>query len=306
MIKIFRFVCLVFVTCHIATADPVGPEQIHISFGPSSNKMYVMWSRVFKDFPKETVGTLFVLSKLAYCGFIHWYSNGDNDPFFAAGRNWKEPKIVFTVEDIQQCGIGVTAGWVGYGLLNTTHAHQVPTHVVTYNFAHLTIQEFMCALYMSTMSDEEQWHILNEHFNDYPNVFVFLCGITGLASCVVSKFVYEKVASCLASSVAVAVKCLFEDKQFIPHQITSPFELYLNHKTLLPYDCLCISHVFSCYPVLKLSMGFCSIQDKGVELLGKDCHSISAGGNVLQELYLNGNDLTKIGIEHVMKIVTKS
>jgi len=42
--KIFSFLCLVFVTFHATTADPKGPEQIHISFGPSPNKMYVMWS----------------------------------------------------------------------------------------------------------------------------------------------------------------------------------------------------------------------------------------------------------------------
>ncbi|XP_065915755.1 uncharacterized protein [Dysidea avara] len=46
MIKILTFaiICLVFITCHVTAEDPKGPEQIHISFGPSPNKMYVMWS----------------------------------------------------------------------------------------------------------------------------------------------------------------------------------------------------------------------------------------------------------------------
>lgn len=44
MAKILAAICLAFVTCHLVTATPKGPEQIHISFGPSPNKMYVMWS----------------------------------------------------------------------------------------------------------------------------------------------------------------------------------------------------------------------------------------------------------------------
>jgi len=53
-----------------------------------------------------------------------------------------------------------------------THTHQLPTDIVTYNFAHLTIQEFLCAVYLSTLSSQHQQRIMSEHFDDYPNVFI--------------------------------------------------------------------------------------------------------------------------------------
>ena len=125
-----------------------------------------MMCRILKGIPKEAVNTVLVLSKLAYRGFFDYYKSREG--------NVSNPTIVFTVEDLMQCGIDVAADWDGYGSLKVTHTHQLPTDTITYNFTHLTIQEFLCAVYMSTFPDQEQQHLLSEHFNDYPNVFIFL------------------------------------------------------------------------------------------------------------------------------------
>ena len=260
--------------------------------------------KLFNGIPKQAVRTIFVLSKLAYCSFFDWYSDkkeqmGEGD--FTWTKKWKDPKIIFTMEDLIQCGIKVTADWDGYGLLKVTHTHQLPTDTITYNFAHLTIQEFLCALYMSTLSDQEQQRILSEHFDDFPNVLIFLCGLTKLVSPVTSQFVLEKLESGRRNEFLTALRCVYESGETDPPQSATPFELDLHLTILQPYDCLCVGHTLSCYPVVKVNMWGCHIGDNGVEMLGKNY-----SGHVLQELMLWNNDLTVTGVEHLTKIVMKS
>ena len=271
-------------SCLPVAVTPANEEKLH---------------KLLKGIPTEAVRTVFVLSQLAYCGFFDWYKDS-----YTWTKKLKDPKILFTMEDLIQCGIEVTADWDGYGLLKVTHTHQLPTDTITYNFAHLTIQEFLCALYMSTLSDQEQQHILSEHFEDFPNVFIFLCGLTKLVSPVTSLFVLEKLTKRKygrKTDALTALRCVYESGETDPPQSTTPFELDLTFTTLQPYDCLCVSHTLSCYPVVKVDMSLCHIGDNSAEMLGKNY-----SGHVLQELILECNDLTVTGVEHVMKIVMKS
>ena len=50
-------------------------------------------------------------------------------------------------------------------------------------------------MYMSTLSEREQLNLLSEHFRDYPNVMIFLCGLTELASNEMFKFVCSGLSS---------------------------------------------------------------------------------------------------------------
>jgi len=145
-------------------------KQMHSNVA-ATNSVEEKLCKMLEGVPKGAVKILLLLCKLAYCGFFNWYKK----------ERWNDPKIVFTVEDLKKCGIEVTAEWDGYGLLKATHTHQVPTDTVTYNFSHLTIQEFLCAVHISTLlSQEEQQHLMKTHLSEYPNVFIFLCGLTGL------------------------------------------------------------------------------------------------------------------------------
>ena len=76
--------------------------------------------------PKEAVRPLLLLCRLAFCSLFNWYSD--------RGGWWNDPKIIFTVADLKECGIEVTVKWDGYGLLKDTHTHQLPTDTITYNF----------------------------------------------------------------------------------------------------------------------------------------------------------------------------
>ena len=106
--------------------------------------------------------------------------------------------------------------------------------------------------------------------------------------------------------VVTAVKCVYEGQQTSTPQSVTPLELNLSLTTLQPYDCLCVSYVLSCYPVIKLNMSWCHIGDTGAEMLIKHYPNKNNSGHVLQELKFWNNDLTVTGVEHVVKIVMKS
>ena len=145
------------------------------------------------------------------------------------------------------------------------------------------------------------------HFDEYPNVFMFVCGLTELASSKMFQFIYSKLILLGAGfDVIAAMRCINESEQSNgPHHLVSPFRLKMSY-TLFPYDCVCVSSVLSCYPVSQLKMVGCSIDNRGAELLVKHYPNKNLTGQLLDELNLSYNDLTSEGMKHVMKIVQTS
>ena len=149
--------------------------------------------------PKNMIGKLLLLSKLAYHGFFERNPVGDNrklDGWSKVGN----PRIIFSEDDLTQCNITITDNYDGEGLLKIATLHQLTGDCVTYNFIHLTVQEFLCAVYMLTLSQEEQYHLLNEYFDDYPNIMILYCGLTKLDF---YKVVYSKLTSRHSTVTAV-------------------------------------------------------------------------------------------------------
>ena len=251
-----------------------------------------------KGIPKEAV-MVHLLCKLAYNAFFESYSNNTKGL-----KWWKEPKIIFTELDLTENGIEVTSDFDWFGLLKATHIHHIPRDTVTYSFLHLSVQEFLCSLYLSTLSQQEQIiNLLSECFKDYPNVFTFFCGLTGLASNQIYKFVCLQLSS---SNAITALRCIYESNHSEPLQFTSPFTLDFSGKTLLPYDCLCLSWLLSCYPVSELKMDFCPTEDIGAKLLVRHYPNKNITGQLLEVLNLHGNDFTIAGLRDIMKIVRTS
>jgi len=266
------------------------------------------------------VRTISALCKVAYRGFFDWCF--DKEDHIAGKIQWKDPKITFTLEDLKECGIEEIAEWDGYGLLKATHTHQLPTDTITYNFSHLTIQEFLCAVQVSMLTQEGLKRLLNdEHFRGYSNVFIFFCGLTGLQSREMCQFVFSKLrhaninvsqysSSCNSleenDDVVKSIRCLYESQMNCPPQSAKPIILNMIGHSLQPYDCLCISYVMSNYPVSSLILVGCCISDKGAELLVKNNSINNASGQLLEKLDLNYNDLTIDGLIHIIKIVKTS
>ena len=261
--------------------------------------------KMLPGIPKEAVGIVYLLCKLAYYAFFKSYSDREEEDEYGDVIRWKDPKIIFTESDLTESGIEVTSEFDGFGLLRVVYAHQLPRDTVTYNFLHLTVQEFLCSLYMSTLSQQEQLNLLSEHFSDYPNVMMYLCGVTQLTSNEMFKFVCSKLSSS-KDSIVTAVRCVYESNHSDPSQLTSPFTLKMSYNTLSPYDCLCLSWLLSCFPVSHLKMRVCHIEDTGAKLLVRHYPNNNTTGQLLEELDVWVNNLTIAGLEDVMKIVRTS
>ena len=252
--------------------------------------------KMLPGIPLNAIGTVFLLCRLSFCGFFKWYVDMQD--------LWKDPRIIFTVEDLIKCGIEVTNQFDGCGLMKATHIHEVPTDTSCYSFVHLSIQEFLSSLYISFLPQEEQLHLMNKHFRDFSNIFIFLCGLTGLECNEMYQLVYSKLMSenhyDSNPDVVSAVRCLYESECSV--QSTVPFTLNMNYNRILPYDSYCISYLISHYPVSQLIMERCHMGDTGAEALAKHYNN----SQLLEVLDLTGNDLTAVGMVRVMKMVKTS
>ena len=271
------------ITKHLASTTAVGAAE-------------EILCEVFADIPCDEIKIVLALSKLAYCGFFEFHREEGTGKMLS---NKKKPKIIFTESDIIQSGIKLTDNYDGHGLLQVETLYHLTGDYVTYNFIHLTMQEFLCAVYMLTLSQEEQHRLLKEYFDDYPNIMMLYCGLTKLDF---RQVVYSKLT--VRHSTVTAVKCLYEAQwDTAAHKPTSLFALNFSDKTLLPYDILCLSYVYCNYPVAQLNMSNCYIGDRNAGILAKWCLNKNKTTKI-QQLNLSWNNLTSEGMKHVMKIVT--
>ena len=92
--------------------------------------------RMLPGIPINAVGTVFLLCRLSFCAFFDWHIDMEDEKenIFGGKKKWKDPKIIFTTEDLKQCGIEVTSDFDGFGLLKATHIHEVPTDTSAYKF----------------------------------------------------------------------------------------------------------------------------------------------------------------------------
>lgn len=95
-------------------------------------------------------------------------------------------KLVFTLNEIKQVCPSLSTRpihWNGLGLLQT-HAYFDPTSVnecVSFNFLHLSVQEFMAAYHIASLPDKQQVLLLEKTFwtARYFNTWSMYVGITG-------------------------------------------------------------------------------------------------------------------------------
>ena len=93
-------------------------------------------------------------------------------------------KLVFTSEDIQvACPdmVATPGGTNGFGLLQAVQHYSLVGRTTTFNFVHLTIQEYLAAHYVvNYLQQDEELHLLQEQFwsNLHANMFLIYVTLT--------------------------------------------------------------------------------------------------------------------------------
>ena len=95
----------------------------------------------------------------------------------------KIDKIVFKLNEIKKVCPNlavISSNWNGLGLLKAVQHFNAEIGNVTFHFLHFSIQEYMAALYISTLSNNEQIKLLKETFweHRYYNTWIMYVGIT--------------------------------------------------------------------------------------------------------------------------------
>ena len=95
----------------------------------------------------------------------------------------KIDKIVFRLNEIKAVCPNlarISTNWNGLGLLKAVQCFNAEIGNVTFHFLHFSIQEYMAALYISTLSDNKQIELLKETFwqHRYYNTWIMYVGIT--------------------------------------------------------------------------------------------------------------------------------
>ena len=287
----YRFITMMLVR----ESQKIQDKNLVSSTVPMTRNTEDILHQALPDIPKERLESTLLLCKLVFHGFFAITKENQSNKKVTK----RDPKIIFIQSDLIQCGIVNTDNYDGHSLLKMETLHHFAGGQRTYNFIHLTAQEFLCAIFMLTLSHEEQYHLLKEYFDDYPNIMILYCGLTRLDF---HQVVYSKLTS--PYSTVTAVKCLYEAQwDTAAHKPTSLFTVDIHNYRLLPYDILCLSYVYCNYPVTQLNLVQCELGDTNAGILAKWCLNKNKTTKI-QELDLRFNNLTSEGMKHVMKIVT--
>ena len=161
---------------------------------------------------------------------LHPYDKIFTELAILAYKALKTDKIVFTLPEIKKGCPNLTkksSNWDGLGLLKAVQCFnvQMGNDQVTFHFLHFSIEEYMAAWYISTLSDRKQIKLLQKTFweHHYYNTWIMYVGISGGSSFALRHFLSGN---------------LFQlySKIFKTHEVSKKF---LKHKM----KCL---HLFQC------------------------------------------------------------
>ena len=263
--------------------------------------------RSFSDLPQDVYQQLCELARIAYEGILH------------------DQQVIFSdlPEDFETLGLMqcVPELYVGEGA------------AVSYNFLHLTVQEYLAAFHLSQQPVEK--HI--GHFREYKShtynykqqhfhmVLLFLCGVrkfSGYASEILNILHVEKSGRDSASVVRevtfitlhyitfTILHWLFEaqDNDVIAKLLgSSDIQLGEHSSQATPFDCFvlgyCVSHSNCTW---KINLFFHHVGDEGVEMLvqGAVEEETHCTGRI-SEIRLSMNDVTSEGVKHLLNLPKK-
>ena len=257
--------------------------------------------RSLNDLPQDVYQQLCELGRLAYEGILH------------------DQQVIFSdlPEDFETMGLMQCA----------PELYADEGAAVSYNFLHLTVQEYLAAFHLSRQPVDKQI----KHFREYKKagedeshhfhmVLQFLCGITQFkeySNEQLNTFLIEDsgddsssdesgddLASVIHYVTFDTLHWLFEahDSKVIAKLLgSSDVQLHGLFSTVTPFDCFvlgyCVSHSNCTW---KIDLRYCHIGDEGVEMLVRGAveeETHCTGG--ISEIHLSINDITSKGVKHL-------
>ena len=258
------------------------------------------------------------------CEFAFWaiekdkivFSHNEIEGFFPEGRASLDENLSYF--GLLQSFEALLSGGVGQGL--------------SFNFLHLTIQEYLAALHLVRQSPDKQLEVCQSYAGhvmslQYEMVWRFYYGIgcnveliNGTDLSVESKLTMTPeivVSQELLSDFAIASQnsmncllyhCSFESKSsdinvYVGRAINRPFRCVNFHATTA-HDCTAIVHVLcnfqACHSMLMIHFDGCNLGDRGVVPLANALADKSKQQQVeLFALHLGANNLTDCGVKKV-------
>ena len=242
--------------------------------------------RNFSDLPPDVHQQLCELGKIAYEGIVD-------------GQ-----KVIFSdlPEDFEMLGL----------IQFVLELYADEGAAVSYNFLHLTVQEYLAAFHLSQQLLEKQIEHYQKFYggrkqmpNHFQMVLRFLSGLRKFGG------YPKKMLNTLCEKITLDTLCwLFEaqDSDVLAELLgVSDIELNVRWDAVTPFDCFvlgyCVSHSNCTW---KIDLGHCHIGDEGVEMLVRGAveeETNCTGG--ISEIVLSMNDITSEGVDHLLKFPRK-
>ena len=271
----------------------------HLFDHPAHGKKRRWRVRSFSVLPQDVYQQLCELSKIAYEGILH-----DQQVIFS------DLPEDFETLGLMQCAVEL---YVDEGA------------AVSYNFLHMTVQEYLAAFHLSQQPVEKQI----EHFNEYMEhkkqdrhnlkqhhfhmVLKFLCGLrkfSGYPSGMLNTLCVRKSVNDSVSSICEldfnTLHWLFEvqDNGVITKLLGSSSTQLTEPSEATPFDCFVLGYcVSNSNCTWKIDLADWNIADEGVEMLVRGAaegKNHCTGG--FSEIDLSMNDITSEGVKHLLNL----
>ena len=195
------------------------------------------------------------------------------------------------------------------GLLVKHTALYTGEESTTYNFFHLTLQEYMSAFYISQLPADEQRTLFSEHSTSMDVVWRFVAGLTKMQDIgweefkMVKGIGYNKVVGDVVHVIVdyFLLECLYEA------QDVQSCERVFCHRTVQVnsrssnYGLYALGYCISvCSNTWNVATGF--TPREGLEMLGHGMKSVDYGGGSIEELDLLGSKGIMNEGEHLLQI----
>ena len=231
----------------------------------------------------------------------------------------KIDKIVFKLNEIKEICPNlavISTNWNGLGLLKAVQHFNAEIGNVTFHFLHFSIQEYMAAWYISTLSNNNQIKLLKETFwqHRYYNTWIMYVGITCGSSFALKHFLsgnWFQLSTKIFKSSSISKKlleskikclhlfqCLVESNNDDMIASVSKFfegnQIDLSNQTLLPSDVntlgfFLIRSVNKHWETLDLSG--CNIGSIGINILCDRFNKRNCETVVIKKVNLSYNQL---------------